>query len=61
MATVIETRPLADAEQDELNTVDSAFRRAFGHNMTAWYVEVRGLYNDAIADVYARYPKPATQ
>lgn len=61
MATVIETRPVVDDEQDELAIVDAAFRHAFGPDMTAWYVEERDLYDDAIAEVYARYPKPVTQ
>ncbi|MFB7707976.1 hypothetical protein [Streptomyces sp. NPDC056105] len=58
MATVIETRPMADAEQDELATVDSAYTRAFGADMAAWDVEVRDLYDAAIDEVFARYPKP---
>lgn len=58
MATAIETRPLVDAEQDELNLVDAAYTRAFGSDMAAWDVEIRAMYDAAIDEVFARYPKP---
>lgn len=60
MATVIETRPFVDAEQDDLATVDAAYIRAFGHDMAAWGPEVRALYDEALRDVYARYPQAAS-
>lgn len=58
MATVIETRPLVDAEEDELAAVDAAFIRAFGRDMGAWDYEVRDLYENALQAIFARYPQP---
>jgi hypothetical protein len=60
MATVIETRPLVDAEQDELALLDAGFRRAFGPDMRAWDAETRSLYEDAAAEIYRRYPTAVT-
>lgn len=56
MATAAETRPLVDAEEDELAAVDAGFIRAFGRDMSIWDPEIRALYDDALADIYARYP-----
>jgi hypothetical protein len=57
MTGLTATRPLVDAEQDELAYLDAGFRRAFGSDMRTWDVETLRLYEDGIADIYARYPK----
>lgn len=60
MVTATKTRPLVDAEEDELAAVDAAFIRAFGRDMGAWDYEVRDLYETALQAVFGRYPQAVT-
>jgi hypothetical protein len=60
MTAPTDTRPLADAEQDELATTDAAYTRAFGRDMAAWDPLIRELYELALVEIYGRYPKAVT-
>lgn len=59
MTTFAEPRPIADAEQDELATIDAVYTRAFGKDMATWDPTIRELYDLALIEIYQRYPKAA--